>query len=87
MLPFVSNDFAFYIEHRVDHYYRLFWAVHVTHHSFEEFNLITGFRYSVLQPLYRFIYFIPLALPGFKPEQLSGINYLVHYKKKSQEKP
>jgi sterol desaturase/sphingolipid hydroxylase (fatty acid hydroxylase superfamily) len=44
----------------------LFWAVHVTHHSSEYFNLTTGFRSSVFQPLYRFVYFIPLVLVGFK---------------------
>ncbi|CAN5300601.1 sterol desaturase family protein [soil metagenome] len=66
-LLFILEDLAFYIEHRVDHYCRLFWAVHVTHHSSEEFNLTTGFRSSVLQPLYRFIYFIPIVLLGFHP--------------------
>ena len=64
---FFLEDFAFYIEHRVDHYSRLFWAVHVTHHSSQEFNLTTGFRSSVFQPVYRFIYFIPIALMGFHP--------------------
>jgi sterol desaturase/sphingolipid hydroxylase (fatty acid hydroxylase superfamily) len=67
LLLFVFEDLAFYFEHRVDHFCRIFWAVHVTHHSSEEFNLTTGFRSSVLQPLYRFIYFIPLVLIGFKP--------------------
>jgi sterol desaturase/sphingolipid hydroxylase (fatty acid hydroxylase superfamily) len=69
-LLFVLEDFVFYAEHRVDHYCRLFWAVHVTHHSSEEFNLTTGFRSSVLQPLYRFMYFIPLALLGFAPADI-----------------
>jgi len=64
---FILEDLTFYIEHRIDHYCRIFWAVHVTHHSSEEFNLSTGFRSSVLQPVYRFIYFIPLALAGFHP--------------------
>ncbi len=67
LLLFLLEDIAFYLEHRVDHYCRFFWAVHVTHHSSEEFNLTTGFRSSVLQPLYRFIYFLPLVLLGFKP--------------------
>ncbi|MES2429884.1 MAG: sterol desaturase family protein [Bacteroidota bacterium] len=67
LVLFILEDLAFYIEHRVDHYCRVFWAVHVTHHSSEEFNLTTGFRSSVFQPLYRFIYFIPLALLGFNP--------------------
>lgn len=62
----IAQDFMFYWLHRVDHYCRLFWAVHVTHHSSEEFNLTVGFRSSVFQPLYRFIYFIPLSLIGFK---------------------
>lgn len=66
-LLFILEDLIFYIEHRVDHYCRFFWAVHVTHHSSEEFNLTTGFRSSVLQPLYRFVYFIPIAFLGFRP--------------------
>ena len=41
---FILVDLAFYFEHRIDHYCRLCWAVHVTHHSSEEFNLTTGFR-------------------------------------------
>ncbi len=64
---FILEDLAFYIEHRVDHFCRVFWAVHVTHHSSEEFNLTTGFRSSVFQPVYRFIYFIPLVFIGFRP--------------------
>lgn len=63
----IAQDFMFYWLHRVDHYCRLFWAVHVTHHSSEEFNLTVGFRSSVFQPLYRFVYFIPLSLFGFDP--------------------
>ena len=66
-LLFLLEDFVFYIEHRVDHFCRIFWAVHVTHHSSEEFNLTIGFRSSVFQPLYRFVYFVPLALLGFRP--------------------
>lgn len=62
-----AEDFMFYWMHRIDHYCRFFWAVHVTHHSSEEFNLTVGFRSSVFQPLYRFVYFIPLSLFGFDP--------------------
>lgn len=67
ILLFLLEDLAFYIEHRVEHYSRFFWAVHVTHHSSEEFNLTTGFRSSVFQPVYRFIFLSPLALMGFHP--------------------
>ncbi len=70
LLLFLAEDFLFYVLHVVDHYCRLFWAVHVTHHSSEYFNLTTGFRSSVFQPLYRFVYFIPLVLLGFRPADI-----------------
>lgn len=66
-LLFLCEDLLFWTEHFVDHNVRLFWAVHVTHHSSEEYNLTTGFRSSVLMPFYRYLYFIPLALLGFAP--------------------
>lgn len=62
----ISEDFMYYWLHRNDHFVRFFWAVHVTHHSSEEYNFTVGFRSSVFQPLYRFMYFIPLVLIGFK---------------------
>jgi sterol desaturase/sphingolipid hydroxylase (fatty acid hydroxylase superfamily) len=64
---FVLEDFAYYTLHFVDHHCRLFWAVHVTHHSSHEFNLTTGFRSSVFQPVYRTAYFAPIAWLGFEP--------------------
>ncbi|MEI7802763.1 MAG: sterol desaturase family protein [Bacteroidota bacterium] len=67
---FVAEDFVYYWLHRIDHTCRFFWAVHVTHHSSEQFNLTVGFRSSVFQPLYRFIYFIPLVLVGFHPADI-----------------
>src|SRR5215467_4051586 len=63
----VFEDFLYYWLHRFDHEIRLFWAVHVTHHSSQQLNFSVGFRSSVFQPLYRFVYFIPLVLLGFKP--------------------
>ncbi|XZF15379.1 sterol desaturase family protein [Chitinophagaceae bacterium MMS25-I14] len=66
-LLFLAEDALFWLEHFVDHHVRLFWASHVTHHSSEEYNLTTGLRSSVFMPLYRFMYFIPLALAGFNP--------------------
>jgi sterol desaturase/sphingolipid hydroxylase (fatty acid hydroxylase superfamily) len=69
-LLILLEDFLFWVEHFVDHNCRLFWAVHVTHHSSEEYNLTTGFRSSVFMPVYRFMYFIPLALLNFKPADI-----------------
>jgi sterol desaturase/sphingolipid hydroxylase (fatty acid hydroxylase superfamily) len=67
VLLVLAEDFLYYWLHRFDHEIRLFWAVHVTHHSSEHMNFTVGFRSSVFQPLYRFIYFMPLAWLGFRP--------------------
>jgi sterol desaturase/sphingolipid hydroxylase (fatty acid hydroxylase superfamily) len=63
----LAEDFLYYWLHRFDHQIRLFWAVHVTHHSAEQLNFSVGFRSSVFEPLYRFLYFLPLAYLGFQP--------------------
>lgn len=62
-----GEDLLFWTEHYVDHTVRLFWAVHVTHHSSPEYNLSTGFRSSVFMPVYKYLYFIPLVLLNFRP--------------------
>lgn len=64
---FFALDLCFYWEHRSEHYVRILWAVHVTHHSSEEFNLTTGFRSSVFRPFVSLWFFLPLALLGFNP--------------------
>ena len=61
----IGIDFLYYWLHWTDHYCRLFWAVHVTHHSSEQYNLTTGFRSSVFEPVYRFVFYLPLPLVGF----------------------
>lgn len=70
VLLLLGEDFMFWLEHFVDHNCRLFWAVHVTHHSSPEYNLSTGFRSSVFMPVYKYFYFIPLVLLGFHPSDV-----------------
>lgn len=64
---FILLDLCFYAEHRSEHFCRLLWAVHVTHHSSVEFNLTTGFRSSVFRPFVSVWFFLPLVLLGFRP--------------------
>ncbi|OOQ60872.1 sterol desaturase family protein [Mucilaginibacter pedocola] len=61
----VAQDFLYWVLHYTGHYCRLFWAMHVTHHSSEHFNFSTGFRSTVFEPLYRTFFYMPLALFGF----------------------
>lgn len=67
IILFFGLDFFFYLEHRSEHYCRVLWAVHVTHHSSQEYNLTTGFRSSVFRPFVSFWFFIPLVIFGFNP--------------------
>lgn len=60
-------DMMHYWLHRLSHTCRLFWAVHVNHHSSSHFNFSVGFRAGVLEPLYRYLFFVPVALAGFQP--------------------
>lgn len=66
-LLFMLIDFQFYWLHRLEHFCRIFWAAHVTHHSAEHMNLTVGVRASLMRPLYDFLFFLPLALFGFAP--------------------
>ena len=61
----VVQDFLYWVLHTTGHFVRFFWAMHVTHHSSEHFNLSTGFRSTVMEPLYRVFFYMPLALIGF----------------------
>lgn len=65
LLLFLAEDLSYYVLHCADHYVRLFWATHSTHHSSEKFNLTVAIRSSVFQPFYRFLFFMPIALLGF----------------------
>ncbi len=61
----IVQDFLYWVLHYTGHYCRLFWAMHVTHHNSEHFNFTTGFRSTVFEPLYRVVFYLPLALMGF----------------------
>lgn len=65
LFVFICQDFFFYWLHRAEHNIRLLWAVHSNHHSSRLFNFTVALRSSVLQPLYRFLFYIPIALFGF----------------------
>lgn len=67
---FLLIDFQFYLLHRLEHFCRVFWAAHVTHHSAEHMNLTVGFRASLMRPLYDFVFFLPLPLLGFRPIEI-----------------
>jgi sterol desaturase/sphingolipid hydroxylase (fatty acid hydroxylase superfamily) len=80
-LALVGWDAIYYVDHRLSHEVRFFWASHVNHHSSLEYNLSTALR----QPWTAFqtaIMVAPLALVGVRPDLivLSGaINLLYQF--------
>jgi sterol desaturase/sphingolipid hydroxylase (fatty acid hydroxylase superfamily) len=67
LVAMVGWDLIFYVEHRLSHEVRFFWASHVNHHSSLEYNLSTALR----QPWTAFhtpLMVAPLALVGVRPD-------------------
>lgn len=66
ILAIVLTDLVYWFVHWMSHMVRFFWAVHTVHHSSEKYNITVGFRSSVFEPLYRFLFFVPLGFLGFE---------------------
>ncbi|MCO4292548.1 sterol desaturase family protein [Solitalea sp. MAHUQ-68] len=65
VLLFLLVDFLWYWYHRSSHEINLFWAVHVIHHSSEEFNYSVGTRITIFQSLARLLFWAILPIIGF----------------------
>lgn len=67
----IATDFVYYWHHRWSHTNKWLWILHEVHHSSKYFNLTTSFRLPWLGRLTAPIFFVPLVLLGFKPEQVA----------------
>lgn len=70
LLLFLSDDFCYYMYHRVSHICRFLWCVHEVHHSSEKFNFTVYFRSSFLEYVFQGFFFIPVILFGFQLEDI-----------------
>ncbi len=78
----VLFDFLFYWYHRWNHTINVLWAVHMSHHTSEEFNLFVALRASITQRIFSFFFMWPLALLGFTPEAIyaaSAVQLLIAF--------
>lgn len=66
-LGFLLYELCGYWQHRHHHTIRALWAIHVTHHSSEEYNLSVALRHSLADGMAQWAYFLPMALVGFPP--------------------
>src|SRR5215510_63445 len=62
---FLLIDLIYYLEHRMLHRYRVFWASHVVHHQSSEFNFTVALRVSILQVWMTMMSAVPIAILGF----------------------
>lgn len=66
LICFVLDDLRYYCHHRVAHRCRWVWAMHVVHHSSEEYNLAVALRQGWTKHFTGTMLFkIPLVLVGF----------------------
>lgn len=67
-LCFVLDDLRFYVHHRIAHRCRWVWAMHVVHHSSQQYNLSVALRQSWTKHFTgTMLLKIPLVLIGFDP--------------------
>ena len=74
VLLVVVNDFIYYVFHRLGHRSRFMWAFHVTHHSSRKYNFSVAIRLNLFILPLHFLFMLPLALMGFRPEAILAIN-------------
>jgi sterol desaturase/sphingolipid hydroxylase (fatty acid hydroxylase superfamily) len=68
VVAIVAADLSYYWYHRASHEVGWFWAVHVVHHSSEEYNLSVAFRLPWATNITgSFLFWIWMPLAGFSP--------------------
>ncbi len=68
VLCFVLDDLRFYVHHRIGHRVRWVWAMHMVHHSSENYNLPVALRQAWTKHFTgTMLLKIPLVLAGFDP--------------------
>jgi alkylglycerol monooxygenase len=73
---FLGVDFLYYWFHRWSHEVNAGWAAHAVHHQSEEYNLSVALRQGALQPVFSWVFYLPLALLGFPPGMFLAVSSL-----------
>ncbi|MEI6311912.1 MAG: sterol desaturase family protein [Bacteroidota bacterium] len=76
ILLFIGVDFFYYWFHRLAHEIGVLWGSHVVHHQSEEYNFSVALRQSWSQGMFSWVFYIPLAFVGFKPEMFVLVSAL-----------
>lgn len=78
IIAFITQDFAGYWLHRLNHRVNILWNKHIIHHSSEEFNLSCALRQSISDTLsFAALFMIPAAILGI-PTSIFAIVTPIH---------
>ena len=78
IIAFITQDFAGYWLHRLNHRVNILWNKHIIHHSSEEFNLSCALRQSISDTLsFAALFMIPAAMLGI-PTSIFAIVTPIH---------
>lgn len=70
----IIYDFIYYWFHRFSHRINFLWAVHIVHHSSEDFNFTVALRQAWLHKTVAFAFFAPFPLLGVSPIMFALVN-------------
>ena len=73
VLAFVLLDFAYYVQHRLEHAVPLLWAIHAVHHQSRDYNLSVSFRVGVLASVSTAFFHLGLAVVGLSTEVYAAV--------------
>lgn len=82
VIAFFGYDFFYYLWHRSSHRVNFIWAAHAVHHQSQDFNLSVALRQSSFGLTTSWVYYLPLALLGVRPEiflATGGISLLYQF--------
>jgi sterol desaturase/sphingolipid hydroxylase (fatty acid hydroxylase superfamily) len=77
ILLWLGADFLYYWYHRASHRNNFLWMGHSVHHQSEYFNFSTAIRQGIVQTLFTWIIYLPLALLGFPTWMFVTVTSLV----------
>ncbi|NUP05191.1 MAG: sterol desaturase family protein [Polyangiaceae bacterium] len=67
VVAFVVVDLCYWVYHWASHRVNFLWAMHVVHHSSEEYNLSTALRQSWFTNATSWVFYLPAAFLGIPP--------------------
>jgi sterol desaturase/sphingolipid hydroxylase (fatty acid hydroxylase superfamily) len=76
LILWLLTDFFYYWLHRATHRITFLWAGHSVHHQSEHYNLSVALRQGIIQTMFAWVFYLPIALLGFPPLMFAAVSSL-----------